>query len=153
MLILILGLFVFLLDRWSKILVVRNLVPGESIPLWPGIFHLTYVRNTGAAFSLLANQRGVLLFTSLVVIVIILFFLRSLDRLGWLHRLSFGLILGGAAGNLYDRILSGQVVDFLDFRVWPVFNLADAAIVVGVLLLAYLYTFGEEKKKGEKGLF
>ncbi|MCL4424428.1 MAG: signal peptidase II, partial [Firmicutes bacterium] len=135
-------------DRFSKILVEHRMYPGESIPVISGIFHLTFVRNPGAAFGLLAEQRGLFLVTSTVIIVLILVFIRRLDELGWLYRLVFGLVLGGAAGNLYDRLLTGRVVDFLDFRVWPVFNLADSAIVIAALLLAYRFIFAGDK--GEK---
>jgi len=126
---------VLALDRLSKWWVVRHFELGESLPLIPGIFHLTYVRNTGAAFSMLRDAAPVLAVFSAVVVLGILVFARQIHALGL--RGEVGLILGGGLGNLIDRVRDGSVVDFLDFRIWPVFNLADTALVVGVLIAAY----------------
>lgn len=128
-------LAVFLLDQGTKWLVMRNMEIGESIPIISNVFHLTYVRNPGAAFGMLAYKTTFFIVITVLVVVAIAWYYRKIpDNRRWLK---LGLILqvGGAIGNLVDRIRFGRVIDFFDFRVWPVFNIADIAIVVGVGLL------------------
>jgi len=122
---------VVILDRITKWLVVTRMKPLESIPLIPGVFHLTYVRNPGAAFGVLAYRRDFFLIVTALVIASVLYYSKYVSKDQVFLRASLGLQLGGAIGNLIDRLRSGLVVDFLDFRVWPVFNVADSAIVVG----------------------
>jgi len=126
---------VLALDRLSKWWVVRTLALGESLPLIPGVFHLTHVRNTGAAFSLFPNATLVLAVFSALVVGGLVVFAPRIQELG--IKWELGLFLGGALGNLIDRVRDGAVVDFLDFRIWPVFNLADTALVIGVLIAGY----------------
>ena len=133
---------VFAADRLSKWWVARNFAPGESVPLVPGVFHLTYVRNPGAAFSLFPDATLLLAALSALVSIAILLYAPRVRSQGL--RAVLGLILGGGLGNLVDRAREGGVVDFLDFRIWPVFNLADTAIVIGVLILGYHLLTGEE---------
>lgn len=140
---LFLGFVVFLLDQLSKAGVAHWLVPGQSRRLVPGLFNLTHVNNRGAAFGLLANATSPVVLVLLVgfsmaalVLVLSLLWRGPASRLtGW----GLGLILGGALGNLLDRLYAGSVVDFLDFHLgpyhWPAFNLADTAIVVGAGVL------------------
>lgn len=123
------------LDRLSKWWVVQNLDLGESLPLIPGIFHLTYVRNTGAAFSMFPNATPILAAFSALVVAGIIVFGPRIRAMGLKDEL--GLILGGGLGNLVDRVREGGVVDFLDFRIWPVFNLADTALVIGVVIAGW----------------
>ena len=109
--------------------------PVESIPLIKGVFHLTYVRNTGAAFGIMPGHRGV--FISVVVIVataIAIYWWRFRPRAIWVI-VALSLVLGGALGNMIDRLLAGRVTDFFDPRVFPVFNMADSAIFIGVAML------------------
>lgn len=135
MLLLITALLVLLLDQGIKYLVQTQMAVGQSIPVWPQVFHLTYVENPGAAFGLLANQTTFfIVITCLVIIGIIVFYHRLAHSSRWL-RLGLALQLGGAVGNLIDRLRFGFVIDFFDFRIWPVFNIADMAIVTGVALL------------------
>ena len=108
----------------------------ETIPIIPNVFHLTYIENPGAAFGMMAHQTGFFIITTFLVIGITLFFYRKIVK-STLMQLEIGLIIGGSLGNLADRIRIGQVVDFLDFRIWPVFNFADTAIVIGVGLLIW----------------
>lgn len=125
-----------ILDQLTKYLVVQNLTYQKTIPLWEGVFHLTYVRNTGAAFSLFAGGGGWLRWLSLIV---------SLGLIVWacfavfntLEQFGYGFILGGALGNGIDRFVSGYVVDFLDFRLiqFPIFNIADICINIGIICL------------------
>jgi signal peptidase II len=127
-------------DQASKFVVQNEMVLHESVPVIPGFFHITYILNRGAAFGILENQQWFFL-----VIAILLFFLygifhKRLPSSSIVH-CGVGLLLGGALGNALDRVCTGAVVDFFDFRIWPVFNVADMSIVVGVcLLLWYSWT-------------
>lgn len=145
---------VLALDILTKWLVQTRMALGESIPLIPGVFHLTYVLNPGAAFGILQDRRLFFIAVALLTVGAIVFFatrMQPRDRRGFLP-LALGLLLGGAMGNLIDRIRFGQVIDFFDFRVWPVFNVADSAITVGVgLLIFYLYREGAQEKKARRG--
>ena len=120
----------------------------RAVELWP-FFHLRYVENTGAAFGMMQNGNFVLIFVMLAVIAYILFSWRELCSHGRWVKWGAVFILAGALGNLYDRITLGFVVDFLDFRVWPVFNVADSFITVGGCLLA-LSLVGQMLKKQEE---
>jgi len=110
---------------------------GESIPVLPPVFYLTYILNPGAAFGILADQKILFIVIAVLAIGGVLIGYRQLPPGRILLQLGLGLAVGGAVGNLADRLRYGQVVDFLDFRVWPVFNLADTAIVIGAGLLAW----------------
>jgi len=131
------ALAVVLGDRLSKFIVRTRLPLGESIPVIPGVFYLTHVENPGAAFSLLTNRRPLLVIIAIVVVAGIIVVSRQRVARDPLLRTALGLILGGAVGNLWDRAARGVVTDFLDVRVWPVFNLADSAIVVGAILAVW----------------
>jgi signal peptidase II len=147
------------LDQASKAYIMQTMRLHESIPLIPNFFSLTYIRNPGAAFGILASSSTgfrLLFFalTSLFALVLlgtIFFRLRQDD---WMGQISIAAILGGAVGNLLDRVWLGEVIDFLDFYVngyhWPAFNVADAAISVGVFFL--ILRFALEKKQEEQVL-
>jgi signal peptidase II len=165
------GLAAFLIslpiDVISKVLVDQNLSYADRIPVIEGFFYLTHVRNTGAAFGLFADGPVTIRLTffisiSIVAIGIIFSFFRKLAPGERLPALALGLILGGAIGNLIDRIFRHEVVDFLQFRLWrgytwPDFNFADSFIVVGVgiLVLELLASEGESRAsdgtQGESG--
>lgn len=131
---LFLFLLVFAADQISKFYIQRLFAPGESRPVIDGIFHITRHSNTGAAFGLFEQGTSALIFFSLLFIGFTFVYLwRTPARDPFRPALS--LILGGAVGNAVDRIRLGHVVDFLDFRVWPIFNVADAAITAGVGLI------------------
>lgn len=149
---------VAVLDQITKYLVLKNFMLHESLEIIPGYFHLTFVRNTGAAFGILSGQpalwRQVFFVTVVLVALVALFIMyRKFGRESRLYCVGLGLIAGGAVGNLIDRVRFGSVVDFLDFFVgayhWPAFNIADSAITVGVGLLL-LHTLFFEKKHEEK---
>jgi signal peptidase II len=126
---------VFVLDRLTKIAVVKAMAYGQSIKILPNIFHLTFIFNNGTAFGLLKGQNTSLaVFSALAAIFIIVYGVTQKGLSLWFS-LALGLILGGALGNLFDRIRFGHVIDFLDFRVWPVFNVADSAITIGMAIL------------------
>ena len=128
------------MDRVFKIWVASRLEEAESIPVWKGVFHLTRVNNKGAAFGLWRNASWFLTaVTALSVFVILVYFARTAPSEGKTNKNfhAWALVAGGALGNLYDRLSLGYVIDFLDFRVWPVFNIADSAICLGVLLILW----------------
>lgn len=127
---------ILFLDRLTKILITSNLVTGESIPVINNIFHITLVKNRGAAFGLLQGKVPFILLTSLLAVVLIYFNLKD-SKGNRPVKIFLSLILAGALGNLFDRLMFGYVIDFLDFRVWPVFNVADSAITVGAILLGW----------------
>ena len=126
------------LDQLTKFIINRLLLLHQSVPVIRGVFHLTLVHNRGAAFGILKNQVWFFILTSAFVIILIYQNLKSnAKKLSFAYRASLILILAGAIGNLIDRLILGYVIDFLDFRIWPVFNIADSAITVGAVLLAY----------------
>ena len=137
------------LDQFTKATVMRTMVPGQSIPLIQDVFHLTYVLNPGAAFGILSNQRMFLLITGAALILATAYFYPLLKKSdGWL-RLGATAILSGAVANLIDRAQTGYVVDFFDFRIWPVFNIADIAIVLGMGFMIYAILFRLDAGKVE----
>lgn len=129
---LITAVVVFFLDMGSKFLVQRLLTPDHRVAVINGVFYLTLVHNPGAAFGLFANRTGFFILVTLVVVGLLLYYSHYYARGQGLLPVAIGLQLGGALGNLVDRVRYGKVVDFLDFQVWPVFNVADMAIVIGV---------------------
>jgi len=122
-------------DQATKLLIRASLAPAQSVPILSPVLHLTYVQNTGAAFGLFRGYPGVFVVLALLVAAWIVRELGRTRPTGWEVQASLGLILGGAVGNLIDRVRFGYVVDFIDLRVWPVFNVADASITIGVSLL------------------
>ena len=138
--------FIVLLDQFSKLIVDRTMPLNHSIPVIENLFSLTYIRNTGAAFGILAGSAAgfrlpFLIFFSLLAVAFIGMMLRRLpeSEKGLITALTF--ILGGAIGNLVDRVVYGEVIDFLDFYWsrfhWPAFNFADSFITVGVMMTFY----------------
>ena len=124
-------------DQLTKAAVRSHFQPGQSIPLIPSVLHLTYVQNTGAAFGLFRGHPNLFIVLSVFIGAgVMLELLRRRPRT-WPMDVALSLILGGAMGNLIDRVWFGSVIDFIDLRVWPVFNLADSAITVGVILLLW----------------
>jgi signal peptidase II len=139
MLVLTMALAVFALDQATKIAVRQFLLDSgsNSVPLLGGLVRITYVENRGAAFGLLQNQTLFFIVVGIVVIGGFLFGQKYIPAHRTSLALCFGMQLGGAAGNLLDRIRYGHVFDFVDLTWWPVFNVADSAIVLGVIILAY----------------
>ena len=141
---------VVILDQITKVIVLNTLAVGESVPLIRGVFHFTHVKNPGAAFGMLENNRWVFIVISLVAVFAMMFYLvKYRPRDGWLY-VPLCMIAGGGFGNMIDRLFYGEkfghglVVDFLDFcafpRIWHwIFNVADAFVVVGAgILFVYL---------------
>jgi signal peptidase II len=148
---LLIALIVVLLDRWTKHIVARRIGLYQHIQVIPGFFRLTHTENTGAAFSLFADsaapwKTGLLIAFSIIALLVVSALLWKNNHAHVITGVALSLILGGAIGNLWDRITSGRVVDFLLFYIkryqWPVFNLADSAIVVGAGLLVLEILFG-----------
>ena len=130
--------FVTLLDQVTKFLALRYLSDGNSIPVITNVFHLTLVRNKGIAFGFFRSHPQ-LLFLLITLSLIFLFIWGLRMREGtWVQRFGLALILGGALGTWLYRLRYGAVIDFFDFRVWPVFNVADSAITIGVCLFIIL---------------
>jgi signal peptidase II len=149
---------VVLLDRWSKGIVARRIALYSHIQIIPGFFRLTHTENTGAAFSLFADspapwKTGLLIAFSVVALLVVTVLLWKNNHAHVATGIGLSLIMGGALGNLWDRIARGRVVDFLLFYVkryqWPVFNLADSAIVVGagLLVLEILFHRADDVEK------
>ena len=130
---------ILILDQLTKYIVIQNLSLGDSIPVIKNTFHLTYILNRGAAFGIFKNQFNFLILIAIVAIIFILINLRS--KRSKACEIALCLIMGGAISNLIDRLRVGAVIDFLDFRIWPVFNIADSAITIGTILLAYFMLF------------
>jgi len=141
----VVSLAVLLLDQASKWLIMAAMSLGQSIPVIENIFHITYIHNPGAAFGLLANRTSFFIAVSLLVVAGAVVFQWQRGSRRGVMPLALGLIVGGSLGNLADRVRFGEVIDFLDFRVWPVFNLADSAIVVGAGLLVLVIWKMESK--------
>ena len=133
----VLPLAVVILDQFSKYIVVENMALGESIPIIEEVFHLTYILNPGAAFGMFAHNRLFFIAIAVIVIGIIIWARREILASPWEVKDGCGLFLGGAIGNLIDRARQGLVIDFFDFRIWPVFNIADIAICIGVGLIIW----------------
>lgn len=135
--------FVIVVDQLTKYLAATHLKPIGSVTLIKGVFHLTYTENRGAAFGILQNHRWLFITFAIIAGIIILYYLISHADESLLLKVSLSLILGGAIGNLIDRIRLGYVVDMFHFTLidYPVFNIADCAVVLGTVLLAYYLLF------------
>ena len=145
---------ILILDQGTKFIVDRTIPLHHSIPVIENIFNLTHIRNTGAAFGILAGRRGwvrssFLLFFSLLAMGFIIVLLRRLPERENTLTIALSFILGGAMGNLIDRLLYGEVIDFLDFYWsryhWPAFNAADSFITVGVILTLFRLIQSKDK--------
>lgn len=148
----VLGLVIDQLTKYWVIQTFELTTPPDSMPLWPGVFYFTYVTNTGAAFSLFSNNGEWLKWLSMAVSA-------GLVALGWgvtlpnrWEQVGYGFILAGALGNGIDRVLAGEVVDFLDFRLirFPIFNMADVCINIGIICLL-IATLRHPAKHPENG--
>ena len=128
-------------DQFVKAIITASMVPGESIPVLKHVFHLTYVLNPGAAFGILPNQRVFFMIAGVLVLVPAMVIYSRIKRSDTMMRFGMISMISGAAANLIDRFQNGLVVDFLDFRIWPVFNIADIAIVLGTCFMVYSLMF------------
>lgn len=143
-------IIILAIDMGTKYWAYNYLREVGSIPVIENIFHLTYVENRGAAFGILQDQRWIFIVATILTLIFILWYLRQMEPEIKLLKIGLNLIFVGAIGNLIDRIYLGFVIDFIDFRVWPVWNVADMAIVVGTIITIGIIIFYE--KAIEKGL-
>lgn len=147
----------FLLDRISKIVMVNNVFNiealgidsvAESVPVIKDVLHFTYLGNDGMAFGMLSDSKGLLIVLCLVILAVIGFIIYKTKPKKNLEKISYGMIIGGAIGNLVDRIMHGFVIDFIDLRFidYPTFNVADCFVVVGAVLLCICILFFDKKE-------
>ena len=142
---------VLLLDQFVKSVIQQKMQEGLSIPVLPGIFHITYILNPGAAFGLFEEQQWLFILVAVLLVLGVAVLFRQLLQQPPVMRFGAALLVGGALGNLMDRIRLGKVVDFLDFRIWPIFNVADIAICVGVgLILLAMFKDQGDMNGGDK---
>ncbi|MCL6637646.1 MAG: signal peptidase II, partial [Alicyclobacillus sp.] len=148
----VLALLVYILDQGVKLYVRTHLALGQTVPVWPGVFVIEYIRNPGAAWGMLAHARGLLIAVALFVCAAVVYVERKY-RLTWPATIGLALILGGALGNLTDRASTGTVVDFLYIEAirFPVFNLADTAVCCGVALLLWRSLRAQPERPGWRG--
>jgi len=143
--------FIIIVDQLSKFLVSSLMQVGESIVLLENVLHITFARNPGAAFGILPYQTTILVVITVAVVIFIIYFYRLLSAEQRLLRFSLSLLLGGAVGNLIDRLRTGYVVDFIDLEIWPpIFNVADSAIVIGISLFLIAYWRDETYKRSKE---
>jgi len=144
----IIALLIVGLDQYTKYL-ASTYLQGHSISVIQGFFELNYVRNDGAAFGIMQGSQMIfLILTPLILMFLILYFVKNKAKIPS-YIIPLILIISGALGNYLDRIRLGYVIDFLDFKIWPVFNLADTFVVIGGLLLTFLF-IKEDKDARER---
>lgn len=136
---------VFIIDRVVKLYIINNFSLYESKMFIGKIVSLTYVRNTGAAFSILRGRRTFFIIMTIVMLFLIIYLYNKVLEKNIYSKISVGLILGGALGNFYDRIVYHYVVDFIDFHFFPVFNIADSALVIGTIILSIIIWTSDKK--------
>ena len=142
--------FVIILDQVTKHIITTTMQLGESIPVIENIFHITYFRNAGAAFGILQGQTLILTIVPIVLIIAIFVFLTKKAKENHVVlSLGLALICAGGIGNLIDRIRFSAVIDFFDFRVFPIFNVADSCVVIGCGLLIVYTIFLDKSEKAE----
>ena len=148
----IIAFLFFIIDLISKQLVMHLMVLGEKNVIIKNFFYLTYTENKGAAWSILEDKRILLLIITVFVLFLINKYMNK-EKLSKMEEFTYGMIIGGIIGNLFDRVFYGSVVDFLDFKIfgydYPVFNLADSFIVVGIILLMIISIRGEYHERSK----
>lgn len=149
----LIALVVIIFDQWTKYLVIENMAIGESIPIIENLIYLTSHRNPGAAWGILAGQMWFFYIITVIVVGIIIYYMETYSKGHRLLGLSLALVLGGAIGNLIDRVRFQEVVDFVDVYIfsydYPIFNVADSSLVIGVILIGII-TLLEEVRKDKK---
>ena len=132
---------VFIIDQVTKYIIRASLNLGSGVVVIPHLFNIVHSRNKGAAFGMFQNHSQYLTVITFVAVFLILYLFITTPKKDKLLRAAYGMILGGALGNLYDRVISGYVTDFLDFHIgqhsWPTFNVADSCISVAIVLIIY----------------
>ena len=151
--ILLIIISIFLLDRFTKVLVINNLTLGESLSVIDGFFNITYVNNHGAAFGILDGKVIFIVFVSVLIFAYLIYEIRK-DSHSKLITTSISFVIGGLLGNLFDRVVYGHVIDFFDFNFFgydfAIFNVGDAFIVIGTILLAIGFLLEERNENKDK---
>ena len=137
------------LDQIVKLLVRQSMYIGESIPIIKGIFHITYIENQGVAFGLFSGHTEMLVVLSILILIGLLVFMWREKSHSLCLQYGVALIVAGALGNIIDRVMKASVTDMFDFRIWPIFNIADIVVCIGFLLLVIYLLFSSEDKSGE----
>lgn len=144
-------LIILIFDQTTKLLISNNLTLNKSIEIIPKFFEITYTRNFGAAWSMMWNKTSILIVVSIIALSIISYIIIKEKKLNNYKNIYYGFLVGGILGNLLDRIIRGYVIDFLDFNIFgydfPIFNISDSFIVIGVLLIFIESLFGGEKNE------
>lgn len=135
------GILLITIDQLIKYLVINNLSLGSSISIINNFFYMTYIRNTGIAFGLFQNNNIFMIIVISIIVILLLFFYKKEKNKHFTLSIAIMLIISGALGNLIDRIFRGYIVDYLNFRFWPAFNLADSLVVIGSILLGFFIIF------------
>ncbi|RFU63199.1 lipoprotein signal peptidase [Peribacillus saganii] len=148
------ALIVIALDQFTKMLIVKKMELGESIPVVENLFYITSHRNRGAAWGILEGKMWFFYIITVVVVAGLIYYIQKMAKQHWLLGISLGLMLGGAIGNFIDRVFRKEVVDFIHTYIFsynfPVFNIADAALSIGVAMLVIYMLFEEKLVKGQK---
>ena len=132
------GILIIIIDQVTKYIAKSNLELNQSIPIIKNFFHITLTTNTGAGFGLLKENNSLIAFITVLILGFMLFYYDKLPKKGKEH-ISIVLIVSGALSNLFDRIFLGHIIDFIDFKIWPIFNMADSCITIGVIYLVFYY--------------
>ncbi|MFA4044063.1 MAG: hypothetical protein HZRFUVUK_000846 [Candidatus Fervidibacterota bacterium] len=149
---LVLALLTVFVDQVSKAWVCASLPLGSERAIFGGLFYLKHVRNYGIAFGVASELGSVLLLICIASLIVLLIFAGRLACGHPAGAFALGLVLGGGLGNMIDRVFRGSVVDFIDLRVWPVFNVADVAITVGMLCILVLSLFPKQTRNTQEGV-
>ena len=140
-----------LLDQASKYLIEEKMRLGQSISVIPDVFHITYVLNSGAAFGLFPQQKYFFIASAILMVLFGVYGIQKWSYYGEYFIYGVGAMIAGALGNLIDRVRLSAVVDFFDFRIWPVFNIADIAIVCGAMAIVWSFWLEEKREKQNNG--
>lgn len=141
------AIFEYILDQASKYFILKNFYIGKSVAVIKPVLYFTYIQNKGAAFGLFTNLSLILMSVSVFVLVLFVIFSGKIIKLPASFQIPLGFIFGATAGNLTDRLRFGSVVDFIDFRVWPIFNFADCALTICLTWLAVLIIIKESSPR------
>ena len=147
----IISVIIIAVDQLVKFLIRTNMTHHQSIPIIKNFLHISYVKNTGMAFGMFPGINMIFRVIATIVVICIIIFERRGKIKTPVERICFGMILGGAAGNLIDRYVCGFITDFVDFRIFPVFNIADSCIFIGACLLFIVY-FRNNPKPGDESI-
>lgn len=147
----VLGLILILIDQFSKYYISNHYVLYQSYDLIDKVLYLTYIKNKGAAFGILQNYQILFIITTIVILTFITYYYLITANNKIMLKIALILIIAGGVGNLIDRIRLNYVIDFIDVKIWPIFNFADSYVVIGCILLIIFEIFINKDKDGVKG--